>query len=168
MYGYGMNCYVVHESVGGGANLSCTCIYLTLIDMKNAGRPLPEEIHLQLDNTCSENKCTTMFCFAAWLVAKGWCDRVARSAASSNCATVRGQIRCCSAWSRVVKHPLNPGWSTAIDAHSKSCPGSSSIRNSFGCGCWYGCLSVRVALSLSAAMMASSNELRSTVGAPEL
>ncbi len=55
LYGYGMNCYLVHESVGGDANLSCTCMYLTLMDAHKAGRPLPEELHLQLDNTVGEN-----------------------------------------------------------------------------------------------------------------
>ena len=67
LYGYGMHCYVVHESVGGGANLACTCIYLTFLDAISSGRPLPDEIHLQLDNTVGENKCVTMFCFAAGL-----------------------------------------------------------------------------------------------------
>ena len=74
VYGYGMNCYVVHESVGGGANLSSTCIYLTLLDAVKSGRPLPEELHFQLDNTAAENKCMTMFCFAGWLVKKGWVE----------------------------------------------------------------------------------------------
>ena len=50
LYGYGMHSYVVHESVGGGANLACTCIYLTFLDAISSGRPLPDEIHLQLDN----------------------------------------------------------------------------------------------------------------------
>lgn len=70
VYGYGMNCYIVHESVGGGANLSCTTIYLTLLDMVMSGRPLPEELHLQLDNTTSENKCMMMWQFAGWLLHK--------------------------------------------------------------------------------------------------
>ena len=38
LYGYGMHCYVVHESVGGGANLACTCIYLTFLDAIASGR----------------------------------------------------------------------------------------------------------------------------------
>jgi hypothetical protein len=76
LYGYGMNCYLVHESVGGGANLSCTCIYLTLMDAHKAGRPLPEELHLQLDNTVGENKCVTVFAFAGWLVQKKLVKRV--------------------------------------------------------------------------------------------
>ena len=76
LYGYGMNCYLVHESVGGGANLSCTCIYLTLLDAHKAGRPLPEELHLQLDNTVGENKCVTVFTFAGWLVQKKLVKRV--------------------------------------------------------------------------------------------
>lgn len=76
VYGYGMNCYVIHESVGGGANLSSTCIYLTLLDAVKSGRPLPEELHFQLDNTSAENKCSTMFCFAGWLVKNGWVKRV--------------------------------------------------------------------------------------------
>ena len=76
IYGYGMNCYLVHESVGGGANLSCTCIYLAIRDAIRSGRPLPEELHFQLDNTSAENKCIIMFCFAAWLVKKRWAKRV--------------------------------------------------------------------------------------------
>ena len=76
LYGYGMSCYVVHESVGGGANLNCTCTYLTLIDALKSGRPIPEEIHLQLDNTTGENKCVTVICFAGWLVKMGFCRRV--------------------------------------------------------------------------------------------
>ena len=76
LYGYGVNCYVVHESVGGGANLACTCIYLTLLDALEAGRPPPEELQFNLDNTTSENKCVTMFMFAGWLVLMGYVKRI--------------------------------------------------------------------------------------------
>ena len=36
IYGYGMTCYVIHESVGGGANLSCSAIYLAVMDAINS------------------------------------------------------------------------------------------------------------------------------------
>jgi len=71
MYGVGMSCYLVHETIGAGANLSCTCIYLSLLRARKEGRPLPQTLHLQLDNTTGENKCWTVFCFAAWIVKKG-------------------------------------------------------------------------------------------------
>ena len=76
IYGYGMTCYVLHESVGGGPNLTCTALYRALMDAFNSGRPLPEVLHFQLDNTGSENKCITVFCFAGWLVSKKWVKRV--------------------------------------------------------------------------------------------
>ena len=76
IYGYGMTCYVIHESVGGGANLCCTAIFLAVSDAIAAGRPLPEEMHFQLDNTVGENKCITVFCFAAWIVQRKWAKRV--------------------------------------------------------------------------------------------
>ena len=78
LYGFGMNCYLVHESVGGGSNLTCTAIYLTIQDAVRAGRPLPEELHISLDNTTGENKCVTVICFAGWLVKNKWvtCVRI--------------------------------------------------------------------------------------------
>jgi len=47
-----------------------------MLNMVFEGRPLPEEIHLQLDNTTSENKTLVMFLFAGWLVENKWCTRV--------------------------------------------------------------------------------------------
>ena len=75
-YGHGICLYTVPASVAGGANLMCTSVYLALVDMVRSGRPLPLQLHLQLDNTTSENKCLTALRFAAWLVARGYVREV--------------------------------------------------------------------------------------------
>ena len=46
------------------------------MEAHKADRPLPEELHLQLDNTVGENKCVIMFVFAGWLVQMRYVKRV--------------------------------------------------------------------------------------------
>lgn len=75
-YGDGLRLMFVHESVATGANLCIHAVYCTLMEMVKKGRPLPCLIHLQLDNTTSENKNVHMIRFAGWLVANGWCKQV--------------------------------------------------------------------------------------------
>ena len=65
--GLGMRVFVVHESIGGGANLVCTVMYLALLAHAQV-RPLGKSLHVQLDNTCGENKCITVIAFVCWLV----------------------------------------------------------------------------------------------------
>jgi hypothetical protein len=72
--GVGMLCFVAHQRMGGGANLSCTSIYLTLLYMVANGRVLGSQFRLLLDNTTSENKCNEVIFFICWLVANGIFD----------------------------------------------------------------------------------------------
>lgn len=64
-----MLCFIAHQRLGGGANLSCTCIYLTLLHMVEHGHTLGSRLQLLLDNTCSENKCNEVIFLLAFLVA---------------------------------------------------------------------------------------------------
>ena len=67
--GIGMLCFVAHQRMGGGANLSCTSLYLSLLYMAANNYPLGPQFRLLLDNTCSENKCNEVIFFICWLVA---------------------------------------------------------------------------------------------------
>lgn len=67
--GLGMLVYIARSALGGGANLTCTVLMLTLTLHVKLGRPLGRELHLQLDNTTSENKNKTVLGFVALLVA---------------------------------------------------------------------------------------------------
>ena len=64
-----MLCFVAHERLGGGANLSCTSVYLALLYMRKHGYPMGSQFRLLLDNTCSDNKCNEVIFFICWLVA---------------------------------------------------------------------------------------------------
>ena len=72
--GVGMMVYVARAALGGGANLVCTVLMLSLFCHHRLGRPLGRSLHLQLDNTTAENKNTTVFGLVAWLVARGIFD----------------------------------------------------------------------------------------------
>lgn len=61
--------FVARAALGGGANLICTVLMLTLSAHVVLGRPLGKRLHLQLDNTTSENKNKTLLGFVALLVA---------------------------------------------------------------------------------------------------
>lgn len=66
--------FVARAALGGGANLICTVLMLTLAARLALGRPLGRVLHLQLDNTTSENKNRTLLGFVALLVAWGVFD----------------------------------------------------------------------------------------------
>ena len=70
--GVGMLCFLAHTRLGGGANLSCTCLYLTLIFLHENGYPLGYLFRLLLDNTTSENKCNETIFFICWLVQRDY------------------------------------------------------------------------------------------------
>lgn len=66
-----MLCFLCHERLGGGANLSVTCLYLTLLHMVQHELPVGRSLMVLLDNTTAENKCNEMMFFISWLVAQG-------------------------------------------------------------------------------------------------
>lgn len=66
--GVGMRVYVARAGLGGGSNLSATCLYLGLMSLVEVGRTLGTILNVLLDNTGAENKNFTMICFLGWLV----------------------------------------------------------------------------------------------------
>ena len=98
MGGIGMLCFVTHCRLGGGPNLSCTSLFLTLLYMVKNGHTLGSRLQVLLDNTCAgtsahlrrnispcratlhtsraelcccafaENKCNEVIFFCSWLV----------------------------------------------------------------------------------------------------
>ena len=69
--GVGMMAYVARSCIGGGANLVCTVLMLAMFCHVKLGRPLGQVLHLQLDNTTSENKNLTVIALVALLVLRG-------------------------------------------------------------------------------------------------
>jgi hypothetical protein len=67
-YGFMLLHFIVMPNVYGGANLTCTVIYLMLLKLANSDRPIGRHFHLQLDNTTGENKNMTVIAFVAWLM----------------------------------------------------------------------------------------------------
>lgn len=63
--------FVARAALGGGPNLVCTVLLLTIVAHVSLGRPLGRRLHLQLDNTTAENKNNTLLGFVALLVAWG-------------------------------------------------------------------------------------------------
>lgn len=61
--------YIARAAVGGGPNLVCTVLLLSIAMHVTCGRKLGRRLHLQLDNTTSENKNSTVLGFVALLVA---------------------------------------------------------------------------------------------------
>ena len=72
--GKGMYAYLVRAGLGGGSNLACTCLYLTLLELVQQKQPIGAHINVLLDNTGAENKNNYMIYFLAWLVQRGVCD----------------------------------------------------------------------------------------------
>lgn len=66
--GWGMRSYLLRDGLHAGANLSCTCLYLTLVAMIAAGRALGSKLCVLLDNTTADNKNNEMIFFLGWLV----------------------------------------------------------------------------------------------------
>jgi len=60
-----------YMQVHGGGNLTCTVIYLTLLALSEK-KDLGKDLHVQLDNTTSENKNWIVMCFVGWLVQMGY------------------------------------------------------------------------------------------------
>ena len=74
--GFGFTPFLVHDSMYAGANLMWTVVWMTINAMHAHYGFLPDELHLQLDNTSGENKNETMVAIAAWLTAAGYFKRV--------------------------------------------------------------------------------------------
>ena len=74
--GFGFTPFLVHDSMFSGANLLWSVVWLTLCSMQQHYGYLPQELHLQLDNTSGENKNITMLAMASWLVRAGYFKRV--------------------------------------------------------------------------------------------
>ena len=66
--GVGMMVYIARACIGGGPNLVCTALMLSLFCHLELGRPLGHVLHLQLDNTTAENKCLCVIAVLALLV----------------------------------------------------------------------------------------------------
>lgn len=69
-YGYGFTPYLVHDSQYYGPNLTFTCLWETVCDMRDFYGFWPEQIHINLDNTKSENKNETMLAILSFLTTK--------------------------------------------------------------------------------------------------
>ena len=74
--GYGFTPFLVQDASKTGANLMWTVVWLTITAMQAHYGYLPDELHLQLDNTSGENKNETMLLIAAWLQSIGYFKRV--------------------------------------------------------------------------------------------
>jgi len=68
VYGFMLLHFIVMPNVYGGANLTCTVVYLMLLKLANSDRPIGRHFHLQLDNTTGENKNMIVIAFVAWLM----------------------------------------------------------------------------------------------------
>ena len=67
--GLGLMAFVTRDGLGSGPNLSCTVLYLGLMSLVAAGRPIGTSLNILLDNTGADNKNNEMIFFLAWLVA---------------------------------------------------------------------------------------------------
>lgn len=60
---------------GHGANANVSIVFdhiiRSLAEMVDQQRPLPVQLHVQLDNCPSENKTYIMFCMLGWLLVWG-------------------------------------------------------------------------------------------------
>ena len=59
---------VAHTTHTAGANLTCTAIYHTLKAYYDKYGHFPPKLHVQVDNTCKDNKNNTVMAFMALLV----------------------------------------------------------------------------------------------------
>tara|TARA_B110001452_G_scaffold119226_1_gene98931 strand:- start:231 stop:2348 length:2118 start_codon:yes stop_codon:yes gene_type:complete len=71
--GLGMLTYVTRDGLGSGPNLSCTVLYLALLQLVASNRPIGNAVHILLDNTTGDNKHNEMIFFLAWLVMTDAC-----------------------------------------------------------------------------------------------
>lgn len=67
--GVGMLMFVARAALGGGPNLVCTVLVLTIATHIALGRPLGRRLHVQLDNTTAENKNNVLLSLVALFVA---------------------------------------------------------------------------------------------------
>ena len=72
----GMYSFMSRHGLGSGPNLSCTCLYLTLLSIVRSQRALGAHIHILLDNTTGDNKNNEVLFFLAWLVETNVCEEV--------------------------------------------------------------------------------------------
>jgi hypothetical protein len=66
--GFGMLTFVTRDGLGSGPNLSCTVLYLGLVQMVASGRQIGSAFNILLDNTTGDNKHNEMIFMLAWLV----------------------------------------------------------------------------------------------------
>eukprot|EP00965_Chrysotila_dentata_P149430 4934947-Pleurochrysis_carterae.AAC.2 len=66
--GVGFMAYVACSALGVGPNLVLTVLLLVLEKVAQTKGKLGSRLHVQLDNTCGENKDKTAIAFLAWLV----------------------------------------------------------------------------------------------------
>lgn len=71
--------YLVDESVNGGGNLTIEILYRTLKKQQLQRKSWPEELFLQLDNTCSDNKNRAVLGYLGYLVAAGTFKKITLS-----------------------------------------------------------------------------------------
>ena len=76
-FGTGSRIWLVPPCIKAGADLTITIIHqAVLAALADRGGVLPQELHLQLDNTSGDNKNEAMVLYAAWLVETGQVLRV--------------------------------------------------------------------------------------------
>ena len=71
--GMGMLAFVTRDGLGSGPNLSCTVLYLGLMQVARLGQ-IGAKLNILLDNTAGDNKNNEMIYFLAWLVATNVVD----------------------------------------------------------------------------------------------
>lgn len=105
--GVGMKAYLARTALGGGPNLSLTVLYLGLISLVAAGRPLGTAFNVLLDNTGEANKNNEMIFFIAWLVAMDYFEEASffcmmkghtYSRIDQTFRALIGQLLCVSIW----------------------------------------------------------------------
>ena len=76
-FGAGARIWLVPPCIKAGADLTITIVHLAVqAALEQKGGVLPQELHLQLDNTSGDNKNEAMVLYAAWLVETGQVLRV--------------------------------------------------------------------------------------------
>ena len=76
-FGAGSRIWLVPPCIKAGADLTITIVHLAVLAaLVDRGGVLPQELHLQLDNTSGDNKNEAMVLYAAWLVETGQVLRV--------------------------------------------------------------------------------------------
>ena len=75
-YGFGFCSFLLHDSVSGGSNSTCTVIWETLQRLYDHYGFWPDIIHIQLDNCSSDNKNEIVRALAAWLCDSKKCRQV--------------------------------------------------------------------------------------------